>query len=52
MKVREDPGLTMPSKTSFDAYIVVDVEATCDERPRLRREEMEIIEIGAVRVRS
>ena len=29
-------------------YLVVDLEATCDERGRLPREEMETIEIGAV----
>lgn len=29
-------------------YLVVDLEATCDEDKRIPREEMEIIEIGAV----
>ena len=29
-------------------YLVVDLEATCDEDKRIPREEMEVIEIGAV----
>jgi inhibitor of KinA sporulation pathway (predicted exonuclease) len=33
-----------------DAYLVVDLEATCDDRGRIPREESEIIEIGAVLV--
>lgn len=33
-----------------DTFIVVDFEATCDDRGAVPREEMEIIEIGAVRV--
>ncbi|HEY6877065.1 MAG TPA: 3'-5' exonuclease [Polyangiales bacterium] len=31
-------------------YLVIDLEATCDERHRIPREETEIIEIGAVMV--
>lgn len=29
-------------------YLFVDLEATCEENPRMPREEMEVIEIGAV----
>lgn len=29
-------------------YLVIDVEATCDDKNSIRRDEMEIIEIGAV----
>jgi inhibitor of KinA sporulation pathway (predicted exonuclease) len=32
------------------SYLVIDLEATCDERHRIPREETEIIEIGAVLV--
>ncbi|MEM7244136.1 MAG: 3'-5' exonuclease [Acidobacteriota bacterium] len=36
--------------TPPDHYLVVDFEATCDDRGTVPRHEMEIIEIGAVRV--
>jgi inhibitor of KinA sporulation pathway (predicted exonuclease) len=35
---------------AFTHYLVVDLEATCDEHHRIPREETEIIEIGAVLV--
>ena len=33
--------------STFSHYLVVDLEATCDENHRIPREETEIIEIGA-----
>jgi inhibitor of KinA sporulation pathway (predicted exonuclease) len=38
--------------TTHAHYLVVDLEATCDENMKLPREETEIIEIGAVLVAS
>ena len=36
----------------YNYYLVVDLEATCCDRGNIRKEEMEIIEIGAVMVHS
>jgi inhibitor of KinA sporulation pathway (predicted exonuclease) len=36
----------------YNYYLVVDLEATCCERRNIKKEEMEIIEIGAVMVHS
>ena len=36
----------------YNYYLVVDLEATCCDRRNIRKEEMEIIEIGAVMVHS
>jgi inhibitor of KinA sporulation pathway (predicted exonuclease) len=36
--------------TQYD-YLVLDLEATCCNRETIKRHEMEIIEVGAVRLR-
>lgn len=38
--------------TTLDYYLVIDLEATCDENHRIVRERTEIIEIGAVLVQA
>ena len=38
--------------TTLDYYLVIDLEATCDENHRIPRERTEIIEIGAVLVEA
>lgn len=40
--------IMMPLPDTFEHLLALDVEATCDEGGRLPRQEMEVIEIGAV----
>lgn len=45
-------GLIYMNLQHYNYYLVVDLEATCCDRRNIRKEEMEIIEIGAVMVHS
>ena len=43
---------TQPEFDKYDYYLIVDLEATCSNNQSISRQEMEIIEIGAVMVDS